>query len=152
MSQIRTYIESDRQKLLEIFRMNTPKYFDPIEIKDYESYLDENAEQYLTILIDERIVGGAGYNVVREDHSGRITWIFFDPEFSGLGLGKKTVEYCLSLLETNPIVWKYIVTTSQHAYQFFEKFGFRILRIEKDYWGAGLDLYEMEMAKQITNE
>tara|TARA_R110000868_G_scaffold4211_6_gene26465 strand:- start:9911 stop:10033 length:123 start_codon:yes stop_codon:yes gene_type:complete len=38
------------------------------------------------------------------------------------------------------------VTTSQLAYKFFEKFDYSINRIEKNYWGEGLDLYEMEKA------
>lgn len=42
----------------------------------------------------------------------------------------------------------FIVTTSQLAYKFFEKFDYRIIRIEKNYWGDGLDLYEMEKSKE----
>ncbi|WP_079513965.1 GNAT family N-acetyltransferase [Maribacter arcticus] len=77
-----------------------------------------------------------------------MTWIFFDPNFSGQGLGKQSVEYCLNLLGKDERVEIFIVTTSQLAYKFFEKFDYRIIRIEKNYWGDGLDLYEMEKSKE----
>lgn len=145
---IRPYIVSDKKRLLKIFNLNAPKYFDENEINDFVEYLDKNANTYLTIEVDNKIVGGTGYYVNENDKSGRITWIFFDPNYSGQGLGKKSVEHCLKILSKDERVEKFVVTTSQLAYKFFEKFDYQIIRIEKDYWGEGLDLYEME--KPIT--
>ena len=56
------------------------------------------------------------------------------------------MDYCLNVLSKDKIVEKFIVTTSQLTYKFFEKFGYTVNRVEKDYWGEGLDLYEMEMS------
>ena len=142
---IRSYKPEDKERLLEIFRLNIPKYFDKTELNDFIEYLEENPETYLTIEVDSKIVGGIGYYVNENDKSGRITWIFFDPKYSGQGLGKKSVEYCLKLLSEDDRVNKFTVSTSQLAYKFFEKFGYKTIRAEKDYWGIGLDLYEMEM-------
>ncbi len=142
---IRAYNQIDKEKLLEIFKLNTPKYFDKKETEDFKKYLEQNGETYLTIEENNEIVGGTGYYVNESDKSGRITWIFFDPNYSGKGLGRKAVEHCLKLLSNDKRVEKFIVTTSQFAYSFFEKFGYRTIRIEKGYWGKGLDLYEMEM-------
>ncbi len=141
---IRPYKPNDKEDLLKIFSLNTPKYFDKNELNDFEEYLEEKAETYLTIEVDNNIVGGTGYYINKNDKSGRITWIFFEPKHSGQGLGKQSMEYCLELLGKDHRVEKFIVTTSQLAYKFFEKFGYSINRIEKDYWGKGLDLYEME--------
>ena len=140
---IRPYRSIDKEDLLKVFRLNVPKFFDKKEITDFEKYLDQNGETYLTIEVDNTIVGGTGYCINEDDKSGRITWIFFDPSYAGHGLGKQSVEYCLKLLSKDSKVEKFIVTTSQFAYKFFEKFGYTINRIEKDYWGIGLDLYEM---------
>ncbi len=142
---IRPYKQLDKERLLAIFELNTPKYFDNKEANDFKEYLKQNGETYLTIEKNNKIVGGTGYYVNERDNSGRITWIFFDPNYSGQGLGKQAVDYCLNLLRKDERVEKFIVTTSQLAYKFFEKFGYRISRIEKHYWGKGLDLYEMEM-------
>tara|TARA_R110001592_G_scaffold90167_1_gene265217 strand:- start:714 stop:1154 length:441 start_codon:yes stop_codon:yes gene_type:complete len=145
---IRPYQPSDKSGLLKVFYLNTPKYFDKSEVDDFEEYLEHNADSYLTIEMNNSIVGGTGYYINENDNSGRITWIFFDPTFSGQGLGKQSVEYCLNLLGKDERVEIFIVTTSQLAYKFFEKFDYRIIRIEKNYWGDGLDLYEMEKSKE----
>ena len=144
---IRPYTSTDKEELLRIFALNTPQFFDKKEVQDFEAYLQENASTYLTIEVDNRIVGGTGYYVNKKDKSGRITWIFFDPDYAGQGLGKQAVYHCLELLNNHSNVEKFVVTTSQHAYQFFEIFGFNTYRIEKNYWGEGLDLYEMEKPK-----
>ena len=141
---IRPYTKSDKTRLIEIFNLNTPKYFDPKEVNDFEENLQEHSNTYLTIEQDNKIVGGIGYYVKEEDKSGRITWIFFDPNYARNGLGKMAAEHCLTILKSNPNVEKLVVTTSQLAYGFFEKFGYKVVKTEKDYWGQGLDLYLME--------
>ena len=141
---IRPYKLADKKQLLKMFISNVPEFFDVNEINDFKEYLEQNAATYLTVEVDNTIVGGAGYFINEHDKSGRITWIFFDPTYSGQGLGKQAVEHCLKILGNDTRVEKFIVTTSQHAYKFFEKFGYRVNRIEKNHWGKGLDLYEME--------
>lgn len=69
---------------------------------------------------------------------------FFELTYASQRLGRESVEHCLKLFRKDQSVEKLIVTTSQFAYRFFEKFGYTIKRIEKEYWGKGLDLYEME--------
>ena len=106
--------------------------------------LDQRGETYFTIERENKIVGGIGYSVKESDKSGRITWLFLHPNSSRYGLGTRAVEHCLNILELNPVVEKFVVTTSQLAYKFFGKFGFDLIRTEKDHWGKGLDLYLME--------
>jgi len=142
---IRPFIQADKDTLIEIFKLNTPQNFDTKEVADFIEYLDNYSDTYLTLEHEGKIVGGTGYYLKETDKSGRITWIFFHPNYAGLGLGRQAIEYCLTALKQNPKVEKLVVTTSQLAYKFFEKFGYRLTRIEKDFWGLGLDLYEMEM-------
>jgi N-acetylglutamate synthase-like GNAT family acetyltransferase len=142
---IRPFNQADRDTLIEIFKLNTPRYFDPKEVNDFIEYLENYSDTYLTLEHEGKIVGGTGYYVKESDKSGRITWIFFHPDYSGLGLGRQAVEYCLTTLKQNPKVEKFVVTTSQLANKFFEKFGYKLTKTEKDFWGHGLDLYEMEM-------
>ncbi len=146
---VRPYKTVDKEDLIALFKLNAPKYFDKKEVKDFEDYLEHKGETYLTIELKNEIIGGVGYFVNESDKSGRITWIFFNPQYSRLGLGRKAVEYCLTLLRKDRQVEKFVVTTSQFAYKFFEKFGYHITRIKKDYWGEGLDLYEMEMPNTL---
>lgn len=141
---IRPYNATDQNELINIFRLNTPEYFDPKEVADYEAYLKGNAHLYFTVEHENKIAGGVGYYVKESDKSGRITWIFFHPAYAGLGLGRKAVEYCFAIFKSDPTIEKLVVTTSQKAYKFFEKLGYKLVETEKDYWGQGLDLYLME--------
>ena len=147
---IRPFNQADKNTLIEIFKLNIPQNFNVKEVDDFIEYLDNYSDTYLTLEHESKIVGGTGYYVKETDKSGRITWIFFHPNYSGLGLGRQAVEYCLKTLKQIQKVEKLIVTTSQLAYKFFEKFGYRITKIEKDFWGLGLDLYEMEMPNEQT--
>jgi ribosomal protein S18 acetylase RimI-like enzyme len=141
---LRPYNVEDKAQLIDIFKCNTPQYFDPKEVQDFEDYLEKYLETYQTVLYDGKIVGGIGYYFKEGDNSGRITWIFFHPNYAGLGLGKQSVEYCIPILKANPKVQKLVVSTSQWAFGFFEKFGYKLIYTEKDHWGEGLDLYLME--------
>src|SRR5258705_6112099 len=131
---IRSFNISDKEQLVEILKLNTPKYFDLKEVKDFEDYLDQHHETYFTVEHKNKIVGGTGYYVNDSDRSGQIKWIFFHPGSARRGLGRQVVEHCLTILKSDPRVEKLIVTTSQLAYQFFEKFGYRLVKTEKDYW------------------
>jgi ribosomal protein S18 acetylase RimI-like enzyme len=145
---IRPYTVADKPTLLEIFKLNTPQYFDPGEVKDFDAYLDTNGDTYLIIEHENKIVGGAGYRITQNNTIANITWIFFHPDSAGLGLGKKSVDHCLAIFKSMPTVEKLVVTTSQLAYKFFEKFGLTLVKTETDYWGPGLHLYLME--KDLT--
>jgi len=143
---IRPYTVADKEDLFKIFRLNTPEYFDPKEEKEFAEYIEHRSDTYLVIEHHELIVGGVGYEFRDSDRSGRINWIFIHPQYSGLGLGRQAVEHCLKILRANPAVEVLIVRTSQWAYQFFEKCGYKLMDTTKDYWAPGLDLYLMEQA------
>jgi len=51
------------------------------------------------------------------------------------------IEFINTCKEIDTIV----VRTSQLAYQFYEKIGFQIQTIDKDFWAPGFDLYFMSM-------
>ncbi len=142
---IRPYRPSDQQALLEILKLNVPTYFDQMEVAEFEEYLKEHAASYLTIEHHDKIVGGTGYLLTDSNTIGHVRWIFFHPDSAGHGLGGEAMDYCLGKFRSMPTVRKLIVTTSQLAYRFFEKFGLVLIKTEKDYWGKGLDLYWMEM-------
>jgi ribosomal protein S18 acetylase RimI-like enzyme len=140
---IRAYAASDKQKLLGIFKLNVPRYFAASELTDLDTYLEREAETYRVIEVDQKLVGGFGFIIDKEKSEGSITWIFFDPKKTGIGLGKLAIQYCHDVFNRTENIQKYTVRTSQLAYAFFEKFGYETTEIKKDYWGKGLDLYAM---------
>lgn len=131
----------DRKQLVEIFKLSTPKYFNPKVINDFGNYLEQQREPYFTIEHQNE-----------SDKLGRITWIFFHPNSPGHGLETKAVKHCLDILTLNPSVEKLVITTSQLAYKFFDKFGFDLVKTKKDHGGKDLDLYIMKRysKNQIT--
>ena len=64
---IRPFKRSDTNELIEIFKLNTPKYFDINEVADFKDYLKENYNTYLTVELNEIIVGGTGYYVNKKN-------------------------------------------------------------------------------------
>lgn len=143
---IRQYLPEDKLKLIELFKLNIPTFFDPKELIDFTNYLEQRTDTYFTLVIEKTIIGGIGNFVCEEDSSGRISWIFIHPHQTGNGYGKQAVDYSLKLLRNNSSIKTLIVETSQHAHEFFSTFGYNLVKKEKDYWGEGLDLYLMEQA------
>lgn len=143
-SIIKPYTEDYKESLLDIFRMLIPHYFAQGELNDFSNYLELKADTYFVMLIGDKLVGGVGCEYKEEDDSGRITWIFLHPNYASKGLGRVAIEHCYLVLRSNPHVKKMVVRTSQKAFLFFEKLGYRTLFTETDYWGKGLDLYFME--------
>ncbi len=141
---IRSYEIGDKTKLVEILKRNVPSYFDPSEVDDFMTFLEKEGERYFTFEYKGEIVGGAGCLAEKDTGIGLVRWIFFDPSQRGSGLGKLMMEHCLRVFKADPMLQKLVVQTSQLAYRFFEKFGYKLIKVQKDFWGPGLDLYHME--------
>lgn len=143
---IRKYKQEDKLTLLNIFKLNTPQYFDPSEFADFSNFLEQNPATYFTLEEQNTVIGGFGYSINQIDSSGSITWILIHPDHTGHGYGKLAIDHCHTHLFDNPSVKTLIAKTSQHAYKFFESLGYKLVRTETDYWGKGLDLYLMQQA------
>jgi len=143
---IRKYKQSDNAGLMQIFKLNTPLYFDLVEQKHFNAYLRTHADTYFVITEKRKIIGGGGYHISEDAKTGRISWNLIHPDHKNLGHGNKIVSYCIGLIKKNRPLTLIHVCTSQFAYGFYSKFGFRIVEIKKDFWAPGLDLYKMEMS------
>lgn len=141
---LRPYEAGDYQQVLQLFLLNTPQYFAPQEQADLESFLNKEREEYYVITDDEGIIVACGGNNIK-DNTGWLSWYIVHPECQGKGLGKMMVSYNLRSLKKKVHLTGIKVRTSQLVYRFYERSGFRLLSTTKDYWGEGLDLYEMEL-------
>lgn len=142
MYTIEQYNDKDRQALIAIFRLNVPVYFAAEEEQDLIMFLDNHAHDFYVCKQDGHLLGCGGHNM-KED-LGILSWYMVHPQHQGTGIGSQLVERNLKELITKGYK-KIRVRTSQHACKFYEKFGFTLMRIEKNFWAEGLDLYEMEM-------
>ncbi|HLG40392.1 MAG TPA: GNAT family N-acetyltransferase [Chitinophagaceae bacterium] len=144
---IRKYKPSDRKHVLFLLEQNTPEYFAPSEKKDLLEFLAEHPVTYFVYEIGRQVVGCGGYHL-ESPNKGRISWNIIHPDYKGAGIGKKLVIYCLEILKQKHGLSEIIVKTSNLSYGFYEKLGFKLSRIKNDYWGKGLDLYQMKYRKQ----
>ena len=144
---IRGYNPNDKNDLLNLFELNSPKYFAVEEKLDFDHYLDKEIESYFVLEYDEQIVGCGGINFSDNNTIAVISWDIIHPEYQGKSLGTRLLKYRLDKLNLIQTVQKVIVRTAQHTYPFYEKQGFELIEIIEDYWAKGFDLYNMQLRK-----
>jgi len=142
---IREYTSEDKSKIIELLRLNTPEYFDSSEETDFDKYLENEVEDYFVVEESSKIIGAGGINYFSNENLARISWDMVDPKSKGKGVGKKLTQYRINHLNGNPKVELIIVRTTQFAYKFYEKMGFDLEKVEKDFWAENFDLYQMKM-------
>lgn len=142
---IRRYEQKDKEALLGIMQLNIPDAFAEEEARDLELYLENELEDYFVLEIDGKVAGGGGINYFPEDKSARISWDLLHPGFQRRGYGKQLTVHRINYLKNNPEILQIIVRTSQQAFRFYEKLGFNLNNIQKDFWAKGYDLYEMSI-------
>lgn len=110
------------------------------------AYLESEVEDYYVYVEDSIIIGAGGINYFPDENIARISWDMIDPKHQGKGIGRKLVQHRIDHLNKNPNIDYIVVRTIQLVYPFYEKMGFKMDKIEKDYWAKGFDLYQMKMS------
>ena len=141
---IREYKSIDKNAVLELIRLNIPKYFASSEEDDFSRYLDSEIELYYVLFFDKKLVGCGGINFSDNRMTGKISWDILHPEYQGKSLGTYLLEYRIKKLKSIDSVQRITVRTSQLAYKFYEKRSFELLEVKKDYWARGFDMYRLE--------
>ncbi|WP_207422764.1 GNAT family N-acetyltransferase [Desertivirga brevis] len=147
---IREYSVDDKEEVLTLLRLNTPKYFAPAEEADFEHYLDQERELYYVLISEDKIVGCGGINFDDKKTVGKLSWDIMHPDYRGRNLGKLLVLYRLQKLTAIESVKTITVRTSQLAYEFYKKQGFDVLEVAKDFWAEGIDMYKMEFRRKAV--
>ncbi|MBU2949649.1 GNAT family N-acetyltransferase [Tamlana agarivorans] len=142
---IRKYTKKDRHQVITLLRQNTPKYFASSEETDFENYLKNEVEDYFVYEQNSIIIGTGGINYFPTEKTARLSWDMIHPKHQGKGIGKALTQYRINYLLENQNIEFIVVRTTQLAFQFYEKMGFMLMSIEKDYWAENFDLYEMKM-------
>ena len=67
------------------------------KLDDFKKYFNsKNLESYFIIESQGKVIGGGGY-AYENIKTARICWLFIDPDYHGLGFGKKLVNYCIKI-------------------------------------------------------
>ena len=131
-----------------MLRLNTPKYFSSDEENDLIDYLANHIDHYYVVEINNKIMGCGGFNISPDGSKGVISWDIIHPDAQGKGAGSALVKFRIEKMQQAGVA-HIGVRTSQFAYKFYEKMGFTLTEIVKDYWAEGFDLYDMII--EITN-
>jgi ribosomal-protein-alanine N-acetyltransferase len=146
---IREYDTKDKNEVINLIRLNTPEYFAVDEEEGLNKYLETERELYYVLLYDGKIVGCGGINFSDGKTIGKISWDIFHPDYQGKSLGTKLLKHRIDILNSIDEVQKITVRTSQVAYKFYEKQGFELFEIKRDYWAEGFDMYNMVYKQQL---
>ena len=141
---IREYEPTDKDAVINLIRLNIPKYFAPTEETDLNYYLDHERELYYVLLFDGQIVGCGGINFEDNKTTGKSSCDILHPQYQGKSLGSQLLKYRIEKIKVIDSIQKITVRTSQLAYKFYEKQGFELNEVKEDYWAKGFDLYRME--------
>jgi [ribosomal protein S18]-alanine N-acetyltransferase len=141
---IREYNRQDDEAIIHLFRLNTPDYFSTTEEESLIDYLENHIERYYVMELNNEVVGCGGFNLADDQKTCKISWDILHPSYQGQGLGTVLLNYRLDQIKALDHIKIIVVRTSQVVYKFYEKAGFKLHEVSKDYWAEGFDLYRME--------
>lgn len=144
---IREYKEKDKTAVLNLLKLNTPKFFAVEEEKDLIYYLDNEIDLYFVLELNGIVVGCGGINFPEDNTTAKISWDVFHPDHQGKSLGSMLLNYRIEKLKEFKNIKLITVRTSQKTYKFYEKLGFELITIVEDYWAKDFHLYEMKYTK-----
>jgi ribosomal-protein-alanine N-acetyltransferase len=151
---LRPYQSADRKECLSIFKSNTPRFFTPEELSDFEQWLDRcdpeyqglqegNTNYYYIAEAGGAVTACGGFCYVEQENTVYMAWGMVNRTSHLQGIGHRLFEYRMQQISDLYPGLPVCLDTSQHTYTFFEKLGFRVTGIQKDYYGPGLDRYDM---------
>lgn len=137
------YSKEYREDLIEIFKSNMPKYFDPSELAPFEGFLDEIQGDYFVCKVEGKTLAGGGYARIGESEA-RICWLMVANELHGKGLGRFMMQQFYDLVIADGSFSRITLKTTQHTDKFYETLGYKTTLFEEDHWVKGMHLYFME--------
>jgi ribosomal-protein-alanine N-acetyltransferase len=157
---IRLYQPEDKKACIELFKGNMPKYFATSELPEFEQWLDAletkklrqndlGVEQYFVAEVKGELVGCGGFAKIGNEIT--LTWGMVLYAMHGIGIGKELLQYRLDRIRSSFPSASVILDTTQFSYGFFEHLGFKVTRIIKDFYGQGLDRYDMNLRFDYIN-
>lgn len=79
--QIRDYSPTHKEQVLNLIRINTPRYFAAEEEVDLVYYLNEEREDYYIVETNGLAIGCGGINYANRGKTGKISWDILHPDY-----------------------------------------------------------------------
>lgn len=140
------YTPDFKQKCIDVFESNVPKFFAPEELQLFIDFLDHDIEDnYYVVKKDGDIVACGGVFLDKTSDEAGLSWGMVHANHHKQGIGKTFTEYRIQLLKEVYPDKVYKVDTSQHTAGFYLKRGFKTVEVIPDGFAKGLDKYVMKM-------
>ena len=134
--------------VLKLFKSNVPTFFHASEQILFQNFLSkERINYYLLFNSNNQLVASGGYELEEHPNTIMLTWGMVDASYHKNGYGRSLTEFRLNSISNTFPKSEVILNTTQKTFRFYEKFGFKLVSIKKDYYGLGLDRYDMIKSK-----
>ncbi len=138
---------------MEIFKTNVPKYFTLEEVNEYDRFLAKLGDlevvdnpAYYVMELDNKLIGCGGFGE-KEGIDGvpsiTFVWGMVDHAYHKKGFGEQLLQFRLTEIPLHFPNRKVILDTTQFSYTFFEKYGFKTVKITENSYGEGMHRYDM---------
>ena len=141
--QFKNYSMESYDHCIGLFDLNCPEFFAPIEKNDYNQFLNQTKEGYITIHDDSILIGAYGVHKTSV-RSASQSWTLIHPDYQSSGIGRLIMQRIFAYMKKNDID-DLSLSTSQHTEAFFMKFGARRIDFIENGWGEGLHRIEMKI-------
>lgn len=153
ITHIRAYRDSDKDSCMEIFKTNVPKYFTLEEVDEFERFLAKlNAPQttdnppYYVMELENTLIGCGGFgekNGIDGTASITFVWGMIHRDYHKQRFGEQLLQFRLAEIPVHFPNKPIILDTTQFSYTFFEKYGFRTVKLTENGYGEGMHRYDM---------
>lgn len=144
--KILKYTPLFKEKCIELFESNTPKFFEVEELSLFIAFLDSDIEDnYYVVEKEGEIVACGGIFLTDDGQEAGLSWGMVRSDLHRTGIGRFLTEYRIDLLKKVYPGKVYKVDTSQYSAGFYVKRGFETIEVIPNGFGKGMDKYIMKM-------
>ena len=142
---VRQYLPADREGCLTVFDSNMPDFFQSDERLEFEEFLNEPNGRYFVMELDSGIAGCGGYFITEDKALARLVWGMVHRDWQRKGLGRFLLLFRLREITKTGGVELVRLDTSSLSAPFFERQGFKVVRVVNDGFAPGFERVEMMM-------
>jgi len=130
-------------RCLSILKSNTPEFIDKSEESLFINYLSRKGIIYFVLFESRKLIGCGGYGYDNKKNSVILSWGLIHNQFHKMGFGTHLLHYRIKQIVKKYPNLNIILDTSQKTYKFYERFSFSVDNITRNFYGKGLDRYDM---------
>jgi len=146
---IREYKASDKEVCLQIVKSNIPEYFSEEDYAKATKWFESiDFPNFYIIYNDNHVIGFGGFSF--ENNQAKLLFGLIHKQYHKQGYGKILSEFRINKIwEINPEITIYLETTEK-TFGFFERLGFKTVKIIPGHYYGNFDMYEMILDPKIN--